>query len=90
MKTGETKTGEDVEATPNIGAELGKRLRAVGIATRKALLDLGDEAAFEKLTAKFPEDACTHTRLALAGAVRNRRWHGLDESLREDLTRGLK
>lgn len=80
----------DVETVPTIGKALGQRLRAVGVATRERLLDLGDVAAFEKLTARFPEDACTHTRLALAGAVRNVRWHGLDAALRAELTRGLK
>jgi hypothetical protein len=78
-----------VEDTVNIGKELGKRLRAVGIETSEKLLELGDEAAFKKLTRKFAEDACTHTRLALAGAVRSVRWHGLDEELRAKLTKGL-
>jgi DNA transformation protein len=66
----------DVEEAVNIGEELGKRLRAVGIGTREELVRLGDEQAFQKLTAMFAEDACTHTRLALAGAVRGVRWPG--------------
>ena len=75
---------------PNIGKALGGRLRAIGIPTRETLLELGDEAAFARLCAEFPEDACTHTRLALAGAVRNIRWHDLERDLRAALTRGLK
>jgi DNA transformation protein len=78
-----------VEDTVNIGKELGKRLRAVGIETQEELLKLGDEQAFNKLVAKFDEDACTHTRLALAGAVRGVRWHGLDSDLRAELTKRL-
>jgi DNA transformation protein and related proteins len=78
-----------VEETVNIGTELGKRLRAVGIETTEELLELGDDKAFEKLVAKFEEDACTHTRLALAGAVRGVRWFGLDKDLRAKLTEGL-
>lgn len=79
-----------IETTPNIGKELGQRLRQVGIDTREALESLGDDAAFARLTAVFPEDACTHTRLALAGAVRGVRWYGLDRQLRKELTGGLK
>ena len=79
----------DLEATPNIGKVLAGRLRAAGITTREQLEKLGDEAAFGRLRATLPDDACTHTRLALAGAVRNIRWHDLDERLRAELTRDL-
>ena len=78
-----------IEDTVNIGKELGQRLRAVGVETHEELMRLGDNAAFGKLTARFAEDACTHTRLALAGAVRGVRWHGLDKELRAELTKGL-
>jgi DNA transformation protein len=50
------------------------------------LQTLGDTAAFGRLRATLPEDACMHTRLALAGAVRGVRWHALDEALRAKLT----
>lgn len=75
----------DIEDLPNIGKELGQRLRRVGIATDKALLEVGDAKAFGLIRAGLPEDACTHTRLALAGAVRGVRWHSLDKALREQL-----
>jgi DNA transformation protein len=79
----------ELEATPNIGKVLAGRLRAAGINTREELEKLGDEAAFGRLRSTLPDDACTHTRLALAGAVRNIRWHNLDEKLRAELTRDL-
>lgn len=79
-----------LEATPNIGKVLAGRLRAAGITTREQLEKLGDEAAFGRLRASLPDDACTHTRLALAGAVRNIRWHDLDKDLRAELTKDLK
>jgi DNA transformation protein len=75
-----------LEDMPNIGAVLAGRLRAAGIADGTALLKLGDAAAFRKIRADLPEDACTHTRLALAGAVRGVRWHSLEKALREKLT----
>jgi DNA transformation protein and related proteins len=78
-----------IETTPNIGKVLGGRLRHVGIETREALEQVGDVEAFAKLVRSYPEDACTHTRLALAGAVRGIRWHDLDAKLRKQLTVGL-
>jgi DNA transformation protein len=80
----------ELEATPNIGKVLAGRLRAAGITTREQLEKLGDEAAFGRLRATLPDDACTHTRLALAGAVRNIRWHDLSRDLRAELTKDLK
>lgn len=79
-----------IEKTPNIGEVLGGRLRQVGIQTRAELDAVGDEIAFSRLVARYPEDACTHTRLALAGAVRGVRWHALPAELRAELARGLK
>lgn len=75
-----------LEHLPNIGAVLAARLRAAGIRDDAALLELGDAAAFKRLRADLPEEACTHTRLALAGAARGVRWHSLDKALRLRLT----
>ena len=75
-----------LEDLPNIGEVLAGRLRAAGIKDEAALMKLGDAAAFARLRADLPEDACTHTRLALAGAVRGVRWHTLDKALRLKLT----
>jgi DNA transformation protein len=75
----------ELEDLPNIGKVLAGRLRAAGIGDAAALDRLGDGAAFLRIRAELPEDACTHTRLALAGAVRGVRWHALDKALREKL-----
>ena len=75
----------DLEELPNIGKVLAGRLRHAGIGDAEALQRLGDAAAFARIRADLPEDACTHTRLALAGAVRGVRWHSLDKELRERL-----
>jgi len=79
----------EIEDTPNIGKVLGKRLRTVGIDTREKLEALGDADAFLRLCAAFPQDACVHTRLALAGAVRGIRWHDLPHAVQAQMTRGL-
>ena len=80
----------DLQDLPNIGDVLAGRLRGEGIGTAEALLKLGDTKAFAKIRAGLPDDACTHTRLALAGAVRGVRWHSLDKPLREKLTTEAK
>ncbi len=75
-----------LEDLPNIGKVLAERLRVAGVDSPEQLMRLGDAAAFRKIRAGLPEDACTHTRLALAGAVRGVRWHSLDKDLRTQLT----
>jgi DNA transformation protein len=79
----------EIETLPNIGKTLGKRLRKVGIDTSEKLAAMGDADAFLRLCAEFPEDACVHTRLALAGAVRGIRWHDLPKQVQAEVTRGL-
>ena len=76
-----------LETLPNIGRVLAGRLRGAGVATAEQLRAIGDSEAFLRIRAELPDDACTHTRLALAGAVRGIRWHGLDPALRAALTR---
>ena len=78
-----------LEEMPNIGKVLADRLRRAGIDTPMELMQLGDAAAFARIRAELPEDACTHTRLALAGAVRGVRWHSLAPDLRAELTKEL-
>ncbi len=81
---------EKLEEVPNIGPVLADRLRRSGIDDAVHLRTLGDAEAFARLVAHYPEDACTHTRLALAGAVRGVRWQGLPAELRAELASGLK
>ena len=77
---------DKLEDLPNIGEVLASRRRTAGIATPAQLQRLGDAAAFRRIRDELPEDVCTHTRLALAGAVRGVRWHSLDAELRAKLT----
>ena len=74
-----------LEALPNIGPVLARRLRRSGIADAEAFLALGDAAAFSRLRAELPDEACLSTRYALAGAARGVRWHALDPALRRQL-----
>ena len=74
-----------LEDLPNIGKVLAGRLRHAGVADGEMLLTMGDAAALLRIRADLSDDACTHTRLALAGAVRGVRWHSLDVELRQRL-----
>jgi DNA transformation protein len=76
---------DDLEDLPNIGKVLADRLRAAGVTSAAELRRIGDAGAFRKIRHDLPQDACTHTRLALAGAVRGVRWHSLDAQLRATL-----
>jgi DNA transformation protein len=78
-----------LEDLPNIGPALAGRLPAAGIMTAEEFLALGDEECFARLVQVSPEDACSHTRLALAGATRGIRWHALPSELRRQLIHGL-
>lgn len=89
-RPGKNGLGENrLEDLPNIGPVLADRLRRAGIMTPAQFAALGDTAAFARLVATYPEEACTHTRLALAGAARGVRWHSLAPELRRELTKGL-
>jgi DNA transformation protein len=74
-----------LEDLPNIGKVLADRLRAAGISSEAELMQAGDAEAFLCIRAELLEEACAHTRLALAGAVRRVRWHALDADLRKRL-----
>jgi len=75
---------ERLEDLPNIGPVLAQRLRQAGIMTPEQFFGAGDAGAFAQLVATYPAEACTHTRLALAGAARGVRWHSLPPELRRE------
>jgi DNA transformation protein len=82
-----------LETLPAIGPVLAGMLRAAGVGTVRDLMDLGDEIAFAKLAARFPEDACGHKRLALGAAVRGMRKTDLPPEVKREVMRqhkGLK
>ncbi len=68
-------------------ASLIAETRSGYVAHQSNLAGIAD--AFLRLCAEFPEDACVHTRLALAGALRGVRWHDLPQKLQAEVTKGL-
>ncbi len=79
-----------LEDLPYVGPVLADRLRRAGIMTPEQFAEVGDAVAFTRLVATYREEACTHTRLALAGAARGVRWHTLPADLRRKLSRQFR
>lgn len=79
-----------LETLPAIGPVLAGMLRAAGVTTVRDLMDLGDEIAFAKLHARWPDDACGHKRLALAAAVRGVRKSDLPADVKREVLRQHK
>lgn len=54
----------------NIGKEMGKKLKAVGVDSSEKLCELGSKEAFSKLKAVYPRVCLVHL-YALEGAIRD-------------------
>jgi DNA transformation protein len=76
---------DSLQQMPNIGAILADRLRRAGVGDAAELRRLGADRAFEKVRVELPEDACTHTLLALEGAIRGTRWTAIPKAERDTL-----
>lgn len=74
-----------VRELPNIGKELGTRLENVGISTSEQLIECGSQNAIIKISTYYNGDVCIHMLLALEGAIRGIRWHGLDIETKNEL-----
>lgn len=76
---------DSLQQLPNIGAVLADRLRRAGVGDAGELRRLGSGRAFEKIRPELPEDAATHTLLALEGALRGMRWTAIPQTERDTL-----
>jgi len=74
-----------LEETPNIGTKLRADLEAAGIYTIEELNAVGVEGAWGRIREVNPERDCTHSLLALHGAMRGVRWMQLPSDERERL-----
>ncbi|MCC3865844.1 TfoX/Sxy family protein [Terrisporobacter petrolearius] len=68
----------------NIGKVLEKQLNEVGINSIESLWEIGSKKAWIKIK-NIDESACLNRLCALEGAIRNIKWHDLDESIKKDL-----
>lgn len=69
----------------NIGREMAKKLRSVGISSAEELIAAGPEQAFARLKEQYPQVCLVHL-YALEGAVTQTEFN----SLPEEKKRGLK
>ncbi|MCX6099436.1 MAG: TfoX/Sxy family DNA transformation protein [Candidatus Bipolaricaulota bacterium] len=77
---------ETLESLPNVGAEVARRLREVGITSPGELRRLGSVEATARLANVRPEDApCRSMLSGLEGAIRGVRWHAIPKEERERL-----
>ncbi|MBC3887424.1 competence protein TfoX [Acetobacterium paludosum] len=77
---------ENTELTslPNIGKEMDRQLRAVGINTPAELAASGSREAWLRIRA-IDASACYNRLCGLEGAIQGIRWHYLDDSLKKEL-----
>lgn len=68
----------------NIGGEMARKLRAVGIGSREELLEAGGKEAFFRLKIRWPQVCLVHL-YALEGAVRDVDFNALPQETKEDL-----
>ena len=62
----------------NIGREMAKKLRSVGISSAEELIAAGPEQAFARLRERYPRVCLVHL-YALEGAVSQTEFNGLSE-----------
>ncbi len=74
----------DLSTLPNIGTELERKLKVVGIETAEDLKSLGSKATFLKLKDTYPNVCLVHLQ-ALQGAIDNLPLDQLPEATKQDL-----
>ena len=68
----------------NIGKEMAKKLKTVGIDSSEMLIETGSKQAFFQLKNKYPQICLVHL-YALEGAVQNIEFHNLSEDKKKEL-----
>ncbi len=68
----------------NIGKELERKLKIIGINSAKDLKKIGSKEAFFKLKIRFPEVCLVHL-YTLEGAITNKDFNKLSEEIKKDL-----
>lgn len=68
----------------NIGKEIEKKLKAVGICSAEELTQMGSKEAFFRLKTRYPNVCLVHL-YTLQGAVDNVEYNQLSDELKQDL-----
>ena len=72
-----------IEDAVKVGPVLAAELRAAGVDSLERLRELGYLEAWRRIHAVNPDRDCTHSCLALAGAIEGRRWMRMPKPWRE-------
>ena len=81
------KDGEDMSdlsSLRNIGKELEKKLKSVGIMTAEELMKAGSEEAFVRLKLRYP-NVCPVFLYALEGAISDTEYNQLPDDVKRNL-----
>lgn len=76
----------ELTAMMNIGREMAKKLRSVGISSAEELIAAGPEQAFARLRGRYPRVCLVHL-YALEGAVSQTEFNSLSEEKKRELKR---
>lgn len=71
-------------AMPNIGAEMERKLNAVGVSSAEDLAALGSKEAYLRMKVMFPEICLVHL-YTLQAAIENTQYDMLSEEVKKDL-----
>ncbi len=74
----------ELTAMMNIGKEMEKKLKSVGIASSEELIGTGAKDAFLKLKQKYPNVCLVHL-YTLEGAIHNTDYNKLSEDTKKEL-----
>lgn len=74
----------DLTSMTNIGKEMARMLKAVGINTSEKLIEIGSKEAFFKLKETYPNVCLVHLYV-LEGAISNTEYNALSEEKKKEL-----
>ena len=74
----------DLTSMINIGKEMAKKLKSVGINSSDELVNLGSKQAFVKLKQRYPNVCLVHL-YTLEGAIHNTEFNMLSEDKKKEL-----
>lgn len=74
----------DLTSMTNIGKEMARKLKAVGIDTSEKLIEIGSKEAFFKLKETYPNVCLVHLYV-LEGAISNTEYDALSEEKKKEL-----
>ena len=74
----------ELTTLPNIGKEMERQLKEVGIETIEQLKREGSKEAWSRIM-EIDESACMNRLCGLEGAIQGIRWHDLSPEIKADL-----